>query len=399
MATSPSLEQALLQRLRSSDPTLGFLIVAPSLQHCQRDSSSLDELIEFKLPELISWFLVSNITRASFASSLASRGIVGPCLCETWPVAGFFEALAINSALTTLAIRRCHLKEEHARQFGRTLAFNSTLQTLVLQWLNKPELWVPSLAEGLAGGCALTSLSIDNSKIGDAGITIGEALASNSTLTFLSMCGSEIGDAVAAKIGEGLAANSSLTSLILRRNHIEDVGGEKIGEALAVNSTLTELNLSINYLGEIAGAKIGEALATNSSLRILFLSFNWIQGIAGVKFGEALSVNYALTCLDLSRNKIGDDGGVKIGEALIVNHTLTQLELFGNEIKDIGIDKICEGLAANPYLTKLSLTLYGSGLPDILIERNQNNLRLRNESLFELLFPYVFNDDSAESDE
>ena len=165
MTSQPSCsdEDPIVQRLKFNDPTLTFLLIGPAT--CTRqDALSIGEIARLDLFELILLFLRSGVTKGSFVSALAFHGIFEPCFCEDWPGEGFCEALASNAVISCLVVFACRLGFEQGKNFGRSLATNSTLQTLVVRWFMASG-WELGLTAGLAGNSALTCVSIQDSSI------------------------------------------------------------------------------------------------------------------------------------------------------------------------------------------------------------------------------------------
>jgi len=127
---------------------------------------------------------------------------------------------------------------------------------------------------------------------------------------------------------------SSLTSLSLGNNRIGDAGGIALGDALGKNCTLRDLCLGNNSIGKTGGCALARGLQTNSVLTTLMLSGNDVYDAGAVAFAEALNNHKcALTSLDLSFNMIADAGLDALAGALQLSQ-LQRLRLEGHKAED-----------------------------------------------------------------
>ncbi|KAG9071765.1 hypothetical protein KI688_005981 [Linnemannia hyalina] len=108
-----------------------------------------------------------------------------------------------------------------------------------------------ALYEALMVNSTLTTLDLEDNSIGDNGAqALSEALKANSTLTTLDLSRNPIESNGAQALSEALTANSTLTTLDLSRNPIESNGAQALSEALTANSTLTTLSLGDTSIGD-----------------------------------------------------------------------------------------------------------------------------------------------------
>lgn len=130
------------------------------------------------------------------------------------------------------------------------------------------------LWKALLSNTTLTSLNLDNNKIGEEieeddlieNITLGDVLKVNSILTEISLSWNYLNNDDIKDICEGLRANTSLNSLSLSNNEIDDEGINYINEVLKVNKTLNTLNLKRNHISNITKQSLFDTLKNNTSL-------------------------------------------------------------------------------------------------------------------------------------
>ncbi|XP_068699918.1 protein NLRC3-like isoform X2 [Montipora foliosa] len=272
-------------------------------------------------------------------------------------IAALFQALAVNTSLTTLRLDDNSIGDEGATSLSQVLAVNTSLTTLKLSGNSIGDAGATSLSQALAVNTSLTTLKLFGNSIGEAGATsLSQALAVNTSLTTLKLSGNSIGDAGATSLSQALAVNTSLTTLKLSGNSIGYAGATSLSQALAINTSLTTLHLSSNSIGAESATSLFQALAVNTSLTTLNLSWNPIGDEGATSLSQALAINTSLTTLDLSWNSIGAEGATSLSQALAVNTSLTTLDLSGNSIGAAGATSLSQALAVNTSLTTLKLS-------------------------------------------
>ncbi|XP_068699929.1 protein NLRC3-like isoform X3 [Montipora foliosa] len=272
-------------------------------------------------------------------------------------IAAFFQALAVNTSLTTLNLSRKFIRHEGATSLSQALAVNTSLTTLNLSWNSIGPEDAASLSQALAVNTSLTTLNLSGTSIGDEGATsLSQALAVNTSLTTLNLSRNSIGAEGATSLSQALAVNTSLTTLNLSRNSIGAEGATSLSQALAVNTSLTTLNLSGTSIGDEGATSLSQALAVNTSLTTLDLSHNSIGAEVATLLSQALAVYTSLTTLDLSHNSIGAEGATSLSQALAVNTSLTTLDLSHNSIGAEGATSLSQAFAVNTSLTTLDLS-------------------------------------------
>ncbi|XP_068699916.1 protein NLRC3-like isoform X2 [Montipora foliosa] len=271
-------------------------------------------------------------------------------------IAALFQALAVNTSLTTLKLSGNRIGDAGATSLSQALAVNTSLTTLYLPDNSIGDEGATSLSQALAVNTSLTALHLRDNYIGDAGATsLSQALAVNTSLTTLKLSGNSIGYAGATSLSQALAINTSLTTLHLSSTSIVAESATSLSQALAVNTSVTTLHLSYNFIGAEGATSLSQALAVNTSLTTLDLVLNFIGDAGATSLSQALAINTSLTTLYLSSNSIGAEGATSLSQALAVNTSLTTLELSSNSIGDAGATSLSQALAINTSLTTLHL--------------------------------------------
>ncbi|XP_067042145.1 NLR family CARD domain-containing protein 3-like [Acropora muricata] len=263
--------------------------------------------------------------------------------CSSYPpwvnesVKTFFEALAFNSTVSSLILRRWHFSIYH-----------SEITNL--------------LAQALKVNTSLSSLCLTGNSI-DAGRAdlLAQGLRANTSLSFLNLSENPIRDKGASSLAQALRVNTSLSSLGLRDNCIGMEGASSLAQGLRVNTFLSSLNLSQNSIGDEGTNSLAQALRVNTSLSSLVLSWNSISNEGANSVAQTLTANTSLSSLDLSCNSIGDEGAHALAQALKVNASLSSLDLSANTISYKGVNSLVQALKVNTSLTFLDLSRNSSG--------------------------------------
>ncbi|XP_068721143.1 NLR family CARD domain-containing protein 3-like [Montipora capricornis] len=273
-----------------------------------------------------------------------------------------FEALKVNTCLTTLKLSFNGIGNSVAKSLSEALKVNTCLTTLDLKWNKIDAAGAESLSEALKVNTSVTTLNLSFNRIGNSvAKSLSEALKVNTALTTLDLSFNKIDDSGAESLSEALKDNTSLTTLDLRCNEIGDSGAESLFEALKVNKCLTTLDLSRNEIGDSGAESLCEALKDNTCLTTLDLNRNQIGDSGAKSLSEALKVNKCLTTLDLSGNKIGDSDDESLSEALKDDTCYSPLDLSWNQIGDSGAKSLSEALKVNKCLTHLKLNSHEIG--------------------------------------
>lgn len=287
---------------------------------------------------------------AAIAGFLRERGD-SPLDC--WYIAGnhigpdgiarVCEALAADTRVTALWLKRNPLKAAGMVPIAALLRANRTLQVLDLV------------------NCGLL----------DAGLAIVlDALSgpdANTTLRHLYVGTNGVSAASGPRIAEFLAGPCALESLFLSCNRLGDDGAEAIARGLAGNRTLRRLSLASNRIGPRGAAALAEALAEHPTLELLDLGFTK----ATVAVGEL-------------GNCLGDDGARVLAAMLTTNTALRSLDLLHNYISQRGVNFIREAMKHNHTLLRLQLTQFGKvhnepGKEELRAALQRNRARLTPE--------------------
>lgn len=214
-----------------------------------------------------------------------------------------------------------------------------------------------AIKEPIKGHPNLKILNLNNSKIGDQGVTqLCESLLMNNSITSLSLSNSSLTNNSVKELKKFIETTTVLTSLDLSQNSIDNAGLVMLTESLALNKTLRHLDLGSNQIGDESLAGFVDVLLKNTNVQLpkLLLNNNQISDPGCVEIAKLFS-KYKLIEADLSNNRIGNDGAEALSNALIENKTLTVMNLEYNEIGYVGATKLAFMLMNNQTLKSLLL--------------------------------------------
>ena len=229
-----------------------------------------------------------------------------------------------------------------------------------------------ALRDGLlhAAGCGsrLDMLNISSCELGDAGaVELAAALAGGARVGELLLAGNGITDAGAVALADAIALQKPQHLLRL------DFSGNKFGEAgmaalaravCAPGTALLRLNLrNLETCGDAGAAALAPALAARScSLAELLLNGCSVGARGAAALAAALlerassGTTSARLRLDLSDNALGDAGAGAIAQALAAPHcALSRLELNNCNVGVRGAVVLAAALRRNTSLAKLQL--------------------------------------------
>ena len=198
----------------------------------------------------------------------------------------------------------------------------------------------------------LTSLNLENNKLGHDISPLSAALTFNSALTRLNLDDNGLGAAGVQLLAEGLASNSTLKRLDLEWNDMSHEGARHLHDLLLVNSTLTTLKLGSNDVGDVGAHAIFSGAHNHPSLTCLNLASNFIShvGLEGLdKWGNRLAE------LDLSFNELNTSGAAILSRCLDCSSSLVDLRLDDTALGEEGCSMIVRSLSINSSLTFLAL--------------------------------------------
>ncbi|MFO0575547.1 MAG: DUF924 family protein [Polyangia bacterium] len=228
------------------------------------------------------------------------------------------DALAHDTKVTALWLKRNPLKPEGMRPLAELLRTNRTIEVLDLV------------------NCGL---------LDDGLLTLLGALSGpgrNRTLKHLYVGTNGITERSAPLLADFLAGDCQLESLYLSCNRLGDKGVSAIARGLSANRTLQRLSLASNRIGPRGAAELAAAMAEHPTLALLDLGFTKATNTVG-ELG----------------NCVGDEGAQALAEMLLHNGTLRVLDLLHNFISQVGVNHIRRALAVNRTLTSLQLTQFG----------------------------------------
>lgn len=226
------------------------------------------------------------------------------------------------------------------------------------------------------------------------------AIQSNTNvLAVLHLLCLKINNSDCQQLSKMLASNTTLTTLHLNYNRLTEVEIYDLAKGLKDNNTLVELDLSGNKICDPGMVHLTEALQFNSTLESLMLVAVDI-GTKGAKhLTDLLQSNSSLKTLLLDGNvEIKDDGAKHLATALRQNTTLEYLALAGTGIGNDGANALMESFKLNPALDMMNLRHNGATMAcydvvlselTLLEERNRNNKKQKNTTLFSIVYPAV----------
>ncbi|TYZ67230.1 hypothetical protein PybrP1_005989 [[Pythium] brassicae (nom. inval.)] len=227
--------------------------------------------------------------------------------------------LCLDEAATTGARAVGRLSATQIAVFAHAgLAFNSSMQSLVIRQTSPPPLAKPpdkkstkrrprkpkqrgSPRSKLPGGKRLATIGLDDrhpDKLGDRGaIALFRALRVNRSLLSLSLQHVGLGDDAACALAATLRCNSTLTQLTLEGNRIGPLGTRALCDALedSPDSMLLRLDLSRNRITDAGVPFLCRALRENETLVSLDVSWNQLTSPALLELLAALRDNFVLS--------------------------------------------------------------------------------------------------------
>lgn len=378
-------EAALLDRVRSNDPTLTSvsLNTRNSMVHIMAVIKALKLNTEVQKLEFYKCSLQASGCIKVF-DMLNTNTTISTLDIKITPLtsAGVEKVLtqaARNNSLMNLGLSYMRLNSMSGPLIGAVLQNIRTLQVLSLQGnaLRDAGLagFVPILT---ANQAMLLELHLDRNEIEDANHQLATMLRSNTTLRILGLPNNKLQDAGTVEVARSMQFNTSLCSLNLQANDIHDTGAIELGQVtslktldlaknvkigregcravahmLTQNTVLTDLNLmdTPKYHTSI----ILTPLQTNTTLKHLCLFgnngyINWCPDLCNM-----LRVNSTLTNLRLGYNWFKNEQCTMIAEALAENKTLQTIDLEGCECRS-GADPLVIILTQNTSLLSVTFS-------------------------------------------
>lgn len=258
---------------------------------------------------------------------------------------------------TALELSILHLIESGAGIASWLLGPKSRLHRVSLSSDLRPHTSALSLLfQEIHLNTSITTLDLNNCRLGDAGLAIVLAALSrgNSSVTSLNLSRCLASGASEQAVSELLLSTRSIKSLTLDGDmlYMEREQSERLGAAIRMNSSLTTLSLlgtSVPHPDAIVGGA-----AANPRITKLKISSPWASVVSLRAMYGALGQNRTLTSLTLS---IGAPEPMPLSEACHVFRipSLRRLRLGAKSI-NIGTDVFFGELRTHTRLESLSLT-------------------------------------------
>lgn len=195
------------------------------------------------------------------------------------------RVLYANQTLKTVNLSVCYLTAWDATEIAKGLKVNKTLTTLDAsgnffggfgrngEFVPEPE-GIESIASALTS-CKLTSLSLNENRLGRVGIQALVPCLATTSLTSLDLSRNGLGAEGAAELAAGLATNRSLLKLDVRLNKLGPAGAKALAPGVAACVSLTVLDARFNSVqpGDEGEAALQEATKERSpfDLRLHFV--------------------------------------------------------------------------------------------------------------------------------
>eukprot|EP00736_Rhodelphis_marinus_P008357 Rmarinus@m.8137 len=182
-----------------------------------------------------------------------------------------------------------------------------------------------ALAAALAVNSYIRTLDLSNNSLGDEGCcAIMDAIYKTNNITALDLSSNGISNVTADRISILLRKRKcALTSLSLANNKLREAGVRAIAKA---SETLEELDITNTSAGD--GGVLSVISLLRRSRKIATLKMGWNKFIhSSTRLAQVLDQTLSLAVLDLSNNGLGDATGVMIAEVLKESASLKSIDL------------------------------------------------------------------------
>jgi Ran GTPase-activating protein (RanGAP) involved in mRNA processing and transport len=188
----------------------------------------------------------------------------------------FGKLVGVNTSIKVLTLEENKILAGGASAIVSALGTNGTLEVLSLRSNGISDALSATVCPGLGWtGCGLRSLDLSYNKLGNrTAKELGKILRRNHTLETLNLSWNQIGGDGAKGLAAGLKVSTSLKHLHLAWNSLGEHGGCAMAEAVALNGSMRHLDLSQNRLTSTAGMILADALLFNDTLCTLIMSHN-----------------------------------------------------------------------------------------------------------------------------
>ena len=288
--------------------------------------------------------------------------------------------LKVNKILTQLYLEPVHIRGKDLIEMAAALRENTTLKTLAILYSYREENAINVFSEALKENKSLTELIIAiNFPEENPQVETNFIDSIGNHMTKLDLSGSELTDAGALALADKIKLNQ-LKSLSIANSKIGNASINLI-DALFPNTSLVEFQFSndVMFFGLDELVAWSNVLLYNKTLKSLTIrDIGFMDWDATCILFECLRHNMTLTSLDLEGAHIGDDP--KIFSAFLdvikYNKDLTKLNLTDNHIDTKEkLDLVLDALNQNRTLVELDLSR--NGLSEETKEELKYNSRIK----------------------
>ncbi|KYQ92241.1 SH3 domain-containing protein [Tieghemostelium lacteum] len=227
------------------------------------------------------------------------------------------DGLRVNSSVSKLSLRCCHIEGWGAFSLCDTLKLNQSLKYLDISENDLYDNGANSLSKNL-NYSKLTHLDVSCNAITSEGLNpILNALCTNQTLTYIDLSSNLIeSNSIIPMLSEFLKSNHFLQTLKLSNSNLTDSHMEFISNGLLFNKTLTTLDISKNNFHSII--PFISIITNNVTLKYLNLSkhkfkeydlYNFIKYLLKIPFHEPMLLDNYI------QNSIPNEKHQKLEEA------------------------------------------------------------------------------------
>ena len=336
------------------------------------------------LPRLVALDLSSNFLGPKGAAPLASAIVDAGSLAQlrvlsvssnrlgNAGVEALCAALPRLSRLAELDLAQNEVAAPGARACASMLRGFPSLSSLTLS--NNPlgDAGVTALSDALVAGGApqLSQLRLRSVAMRRAGLkAFAAALASIPLLTVLDVSGNGFGDEAARVLAGSLRHTPALTALFARGNLIAESGISALADALLTATPLLEkLDLRYNRIGDPGAMALAHTFSAGlRSLTGLDIASAEIRAAGARALRTALPSLPALAQVATSGNPLGEEEAVALAKTIAGMESVVDLEADCCSLKDaarLAVQRARAACRARSSATKSSgVTATGSGAP------------------------------------
>jgi hypothetical protein len=245
--------------------------------------------------------------------------------------------------ITKLTLRQCWLTDKHMPLICEALRYNTTLKDLDLSYNQMTDAVTKDFERVFKFNKGLEKINLSQNKFTIKFVeqTLDE-LKANSTLRDIILYAIKLEERGAKLIADLLANNKTLRSVDINQTAIGDAGVTAICEAIKdSNSTLEELSIRKNGISDTGIENIAELSRKTKSLRFIDCGENKVTKFGATKIAEALRENRSLYSISLDRTEIGEEGAKEIIDVILKgeNESLKEIYLAENNLDESIVPK------------------------------------------------------------